>query len=276
MKKLNIGEFSWWLLLGALILSIGKLLVFDELKFYLHPKMFPFVIAAEIILIILFIHQQSRVFSDRSSKFRVGYFIFLIPLFMLVMAGDASGIIFQNRTINLNGLPQKEVAKKSDENAQKEAAPAPELSPVYQNLAEGEMNSPDPNATDPTDPNAPKIIADDPFLTTLFALGEDPENKEIMLEGFVYREESFSKEQFFVSRMLVNCCAADAELVGLVTQTPLAQNFNDNDWVRVKGVTKMKLVKNPYTQEDEERIVLEVSEIEKMEPLETPYVYFSF
>ena len=56
----------------------------------------------------------------------------------------------------------------------------------------------------------------------------------------------------------------------------MANDFADNDWVRVKGVTKMGLVKNPMNGQEESKLILQVKEIEKMEPLETPYVYFSY
>lgn len=280
MKKLNLNELCWFLLLGALIVIVGKLIMFDELKYYLHPKMHFLVYAAEGILLILFLFQQRNLFKESKRTFRMGYFLFLIPLFMAVMAGDAGGIIFENRTVNLTGFQQSgSIVKTSQAYAQSgevKSEEKVEISPVYDMLPEGEMNNPDPEATDPTNPNDIARVDSDPFLTTLFSLGEDAAGKEVELEGFVYRDAVFSEDQFFVSRMLVSCCAADSQLVGLIVQTPLAKNYKDNEWVRVKGVTKMMPAINPYTNEEEQRIVIEVKEIETIEAYETPYVYFSY
>lgn len=284
MKKINVSEFCWWLLLGALIVVIGKLLVFDELKFYLHPKMTKFVIAGEIILIVLFVYQQTKLFKEGRSRFRIGYFLFLVPMLMLILAGDASAIIFENRTVNLNGFSQAQAAAPAPVESEETKAEA-ESPSAYDMLPEGEMNSPDPGATDPTDPEASSTPAngtavglktEDAFLQTLFNMEKDKEGQEISLEGFVYRDELFAENEFFVSRMLVNCCAADANLIGMIAVTSAADTFANNDWVRVKGVTKKSLVKNPATGEAESRMVLEVREIEKIEPLESPYVYFSY
>ncbi len=284
MKKINVSEFCWWLLLGALIIVIGKLLVFDELKFYLHPKMAKFVIAGEIILIVLFVYQQTKLFKEGRSRFRIGYFLFLVPMFMLILAGDASAIIFENRTVNLNGFSQVQAAASAPAESEETKAEA-ESPSAYDMLPEGEMNSPDPGATDPTDPEASSTAADgtavglkteDAFLQTLFNMEKNKEGQEISLEGFVYRDELFSENEFLVSRMLVNCCAADANLIGMIAVTSAADTFANSDWVRVKGVTKNSLVKNPATGEAESRMVLEVREIEKIEPLESPYVYFSY
>lgn len=279
MKKINVNEFCWFLLLGALIVIIGKLILFDELKFYLHPKMHFLVYAAEAILLILLAVQQGNLFKESKRSFKMGYFLFLIPLFMAVMAGDASGVIFENRTVNLNGFNQSDSMLKTSkltEEGKVETEEKVEISPVYDMLPEGEMNNPDPKAVDPTDPNDMARVDSDPFLTTLFSLGEDATGKEVELEGFVYRDAAFTEEQFFVSRMLVSCCAADSQLVGLIVQTPLAKTYKDNEWVKVKGVTKMMPAINPYTNEEEQRIVIEVKEIEAIEAYETPYVYFSY
>lgn len=287
MKKINIGELCWWLLIGALSLVIGKLLIFDELRFYLHPKMTKFVVAAEIILLILFVYQQTKLFkqTENAFKIKIGYFLFLLPMFMLILAGDASAVIFTNRTVNLNSLAQDQTAllteQKNKEVVEKKAEPAAEtaVSSAYDALPPGEMNAPDPGATDPTDPNADSVAAaaedEDPFLKTLFSLDEKG-GQEIVLEGFVYKSEFFGKNELLVSRMLVTCCAADATLMGIVASTPMAQDFADNDWIRVKGVTQKGLAKNPMNGEEESKLILQVKEIEKIEPLETPYVYFSY
>lgn len=287
MKKINIGELCWWLLIGALSLVIGKLLFFDELRFYLHPKMTKFVVAAEIILLILFVYQQTKLFkrTENVFKIKIGYFLFLLPMFMLILAGDASAVIFTNRAVNLNSLTPDQTAllteQKDKEVAEKKAEPTAEtaVSSAYDALPPGEMNAPDPGATDPTDPNADSTAVaaedEDPFLQTLFSLDEKG-GQEIVLEGFVYKGEFCGKNELLVSRMLVTCCAADATLMGMVAQTPMAQDFADNDWIRVKGVTKKGLTKNPMNGEEESKLILQVKEIEKIEPLETPYVYFSY
>lgn len=288
MKKINISELCWWLLLGALVVIIGKILIFDELKYYLHPKMNKFVITAEVILIILFIYQQGRIFSDSVKKFKLGYFIFLIPMFMLTLAGDAGAVIFENREINLNGpvrlqnpAPVPEIGEQSTSETAEVSEPGDS---VYDRLPADEIDNPDPNATDPTDPASsglahipgeqPLAIAEDPFLTTLFNLNEEQDGQEIMLEGFVYKNEFFKEDEFHISRMQMTCCVADAFLIGMIVRTPMAKEFANNDWVRVKGVTRRQMFKKPFEEEEKMILVLEAKEIERIEPLETPYVYY--
>ena len=286
MKKWNIGELCWWLLIGSLIVIIGKILIFDELKFYLHPKMNWLVIAAEIVLIILFVYQQSRIFSNSSKKMKWGYFVFLIPMFMVVLAGDAGAVIFENRNINFNGITQtsknREIVKEAAVEANVAVNTEEEKSEesVYDRLPADQIDNPDPDATDPTDPAAqhipaeqPLVLEEDSFLTTLYNLDET-EGQEIELVGFVFKNEYFKENQFHISRMLLNCCVADAFIEGMVVQAPIAKELDNNEWVRVKGVTKFEKLINPLTEEEKVVLTIEAKEVEKVEPLETPYVFF--
>lgn len=63
---------------------------------------------------------------------------------------------------------------------------------------------------------------------------EDYIGREIKIDGFVFRDKDFKQNQFVVARLFVTCCAADAQVLGLMVEG----NFNagDNQWVRVEGV----------------------------------------
>lgn len=281
MKKINLAELCWMLLMGALIVIIGKLMLFDELRFYLHPKMNKFVIFAEIILILLFLYQTSRVFRPGNAKFKWGFFLFLIPIWMLLMAGDASGVIFKNRTINISGY---DLQPKSDgrgaDSLNKEIA-----SPAYDLLPPEDLDNPDANAVDPTNPVGslptvghdgtviPQLKEGDLFLDTLFGI-EGEEGKEVVLEGFVYRDEFLEKDEFFVSRMIINCCVAEATLIGIVAKGENGEAFAPDTWVKVIGKTKNMPITKPYTNEKKSTLVLEIDSIEKIEAYDSPYVYF--
>lgn len=282
MKKINIGEFCWWLLLGALIVVIGKLLIFDELKFYLHPKMNKFVISAEVILIVLFVYQQSRIFSKQVKPFKFGYFLFLIPMLMLILAGDASAIIFENRNVTIGSLPKTKsvgnviVGKEMPEEQSESTGDS-----VYDRLPADEIDNPDPNATDPTDPNSkhvpgyqPPAIQGDPFLDAIFSLNSESEGQEIELTGFVFKNENFKENEFHVSRMQMNCCVADSFLIGMLVKSPMAKELENNEWVRVKGTTKFESFPTHDGTGETKVLIVDAITVEKVEPLETPYVYF--
>ena len=53
--------------------------------------------------------------------------------------------------------------------------------------------------------------------------------------GFVYREASLPQGQFLVSRFILSCCAADGYAVGMIVESPQAQAFDNDTWVKVSG-----------------------------------------
>ena len=53
--------------------------------------------------------------------------------------------------------------------------------------------------------------------------------------GFVYRDEQLSEDQFYVSRFVVSCCAADGFAIAMVAEWPEAGVLEQDAWVLVKG-----------------------------------------
>ena len=56
--------------------------------------------------------------------------------------------------------------------------------------------------------------------------------------GFVYLDDSLPKGQFFVSRFILACCAADAYAVGMIVDPPQRLHQQD-EWVQVKGAVEL-------------------------------------
>jgi uncharacterized repeat protein (TIGR03943 family) len=53
--------------------------------------------------------------------------------------------------------------------------------------------------------------------------------------GFVYFDDRLPKGQFFVSRFILACCAADAYAVGMIVQPPAGTSVKQDEWLQVKG-----------------------------------------
>jgi uncharacterized repeat protein (TIGR03943 family) len=53
--------------------------------------------------------------------------------------------------------------------------------------------------------------------------------------GFVFRDERFGADQFMVTRFVVSCCVADANVAGLVVRWPQATELPADQWVEVTG-----------------------------------------
>jgi putative membrane protein len=115
------------------------------------------------------------------------------------------------------------------------------------------------------------IMKDDNYIPMMIVLDkfhESFEGKKIELIGFVYREPDFSEDQFVIGRRGNPCCVEDTEgIYGLLSTTPRANEFSNDQWVKVTGTlsrTEYFAIEVPY---------LKIEEIIPIEAPEDPYVY---
>jgi putative membrane protein len=88
--------------------------------------------------------------------------------------------------------------------------------------------------------------------------------------GFVYFDERLPVGQFFVSRIILSCCAADGFAVAmLVDWTPSAVSLEQDMWVHVTGP-----VDTAYLADDPEAIpLIKAERVEIIPAPDEPYLY---
>ncbi|MCY3781018.1 MAG: TIGR03943 family protein [Chloroflexi bacterium] len=85
--------------------------------------------------------------------------------------------------------------------------------------------------------------------------------------GFVYREPSFSDEQFMISRFTMSCCVADAFPIGLPVSASAAPDFETGVWARVRGELEAADFGGDFMP------VLFADTIEEIDEPRQPYLY---
>lgn len=118
----------------------------------------------------------------------------------------------------------------------------------------------------------------DPFLKLVMNIYEKPEEyigKETSFEGFVFFEDSYEDNQFIISRLMMNCCAADAYIVGLMCEYN-GEPVTDAEWIRVSGTIVESEYLDSYSNTMMTIYTLEVNSIESIEPYDSPYVYYYY
>ncbi|MBW8348346.1 TIGR03943 family protein [Bacillus sp. IITD106] len=114
------------------------------------------------------------------------------------------------------------------------------------------------------------VVDDDQYLAILNILHENPSlfiGKEIEIVGFVYKEPDFEKDQFVVARFGVSCCIADASVYGIISTIEKPDHIEEDQWVRASGTI------TTTTMNDWELPFLQITNIEKIDEPENPYVY---
>ncbi|MBM7702440.1 TIGR03943 family putative permease subunit [Metabacillus iocasae] len=113
-------------------------------------------------------------------------------------------------------------------------------------------------------------VKDEEYIPVMNVIESNVEafvGKEIEVDGFVYREPEFEDNQFVVARFGLSCCVADASVYGTLATSKHAQKFEEDEWIKVKGVIEQIEYNGlllPYIQ---------IKEITKIERPANPYVY---
>jgi len=85
--------------------------------------------------------------------------------------------------------------------------------------------------------------------------------------GFVYFDESLDENQFYVSRFVVSCCAADGFAIAMPVQWAELNTLEQDSWVQVKGTIDAIVI-------NERNVPLIVAESVQEVPVpERPYLF---
>ncbi len=265
MKKFNINEWMWLGVLGTYVLYFASLLGNGKIALFIHPKMNKYIIFT-IVIFILLIHQQLKILKRTGSKkFKYSYLIFLLPILLVVIVNPS--------TLNAKVTANKGVKLTQDNNITTEMSVPTELV---------QPNAPDLNvSTEPLNDepySSPTYNTEDGFrfLDTVNEISTDLDNllgQERELEGFIYLDETFDSTQFVVSRYTLSCCAADAQILGILCAYSGDFEFTSDQWVKVTGIVDKIMYKGIYENEEIEMAQLRVTQIETITAPQEQYVY---
>lgn len=116
------------------------------------------------------------------------------------------------------------------------------------------------------------VLDDSQFLKgmeTIYDFPGDFLGKSIEFDGFAFHGESTDKRQLFVLRFGVIHCVADSGAFGMLVEFPKETNFQDDDWIHVKG-TLSSIYYQPFKSTIPVLLVKEWNPIDKPKD---PYVY---
>jgi uncharacterized repeat protein (TIGR03943 family) len=85
--------------------------------------------------------------------------------------------------------------------------------------------------------------------------------------GFVYHDESLPEGQFFVSRFILSCCAADGYAVGMIVEPPAGATFEQDTWLQVTGTIDVIAYNGKPSP------LVRAEKLEEVAQPEQPYLY---
>lgn len=243
-NKINIEAlFKLVILLGfafffSMIIATGKALL------YVNPRIIPYVkfgIAALVVIALFYIPDVLK--PQRKANIGI-YLFFLIPLvsaFVIqakpldtksIALGDVNLSQQAGTGINVNNASNVAAADTdSTWQAQDTSIPLTQEQPdddVYSSQLKLDGDT---------------IVMDDnnfvKWLQELYDNKQKYQGKKIQVIGFVLKGKELSKNEFYPARLMMACCTADLQPVGLLCRYKNAPELKQDSWVKVEGTIKI-------------------------------------
>lgn len=214
---------------------------------YVNPRLVPWIVGAMIAMVLMALITASDIFKPQPQANRLFYLFFLVPLLMAftipVQSMDAMPSDSKNITIAQPAPTQN-----------KNLVTVDQADPTNNGDAMTTDNPPngDPNSANSYDSqevdNGLKMIDntivlnDDNFAKWIEQIYENKnayDGKKIELEGFVYKNLMIHTNEFVPARLVMVCCAADLQTVGLLCRYDKTTQLKRTSWVKVSGVIKV-------------------------------------
>lgn len=278
-------ECTCYLIFGILLFYLtysGKYLK------YVTPRMKPYLYGLSVLMFIWTLAEGRFLLIPRYKARIARSFIFIIPILLMVippktpeesgMAGYDDNGVFSSikRDSKKETEETTQAAKTGTEDEQETAADQTKVykeetatgaADVYTSGAEEEnpwyeLNGLNEEARTIT-------ISDDDYYTWMYELSNYYEKYigwTVEIKGFVYRSEDITRKcDFVLVRLAMWCCAADLTPMGFLINAEKGDQFQDNEWVTVKGTLGIT--------GDGNSIILQAESIEPAQKPEEEYIY---
>ena len=241
-----------------------------SVSLYVHPRIIPYMIFASVAMIIIAFLLFRDLFKPSIKKTNTWPLLFfIIPL---IMAFVLPAEPFDSSTAAVADLQlsgEESSSNNSLEVTQKieESESFSESSP-----ADGTMDTAKNKEDDGITLNNGIIVMDSnnyyKYLCAIYANHDKYKGTPIEAAGFVFKEdESLTDNEFVSARLLMVCCAADMQTVGLLCSYDKASELETDSWIKVSGtIEEIEL--------DGETVpCIVVQTVEKTEEPDESYVY---
>jgi putative membrane protein len=249
MKRFNINEFIWFVILLFFTLYIYYLLSTNKITIFVHPKLAKYSAFSLVAFGELTILQFFNVFTVKTRvKFKRGYIFFILALIIgiFIAPGGLNSEIADKKGITL-------VGSSSIENIGKHIHTKDEV------ISGNVINFNDKN-----------------YIHYFEDLSENVDKhvgKKVIISGFVTKKDELNLDEFIITRLLINCCAADSQVIGVICRGDANTTINSDAWIRVEGIVSFKENIDKNNKVTEKLPLINVQKLTKLNKPENPYIY---
>ena len=220
---------------------------------FISPKMLKYMIFSFLGFGVLSLYQCTKIFTVPSRKpINKSYMVLIITLII--------GFVAAQKGLNLNIADTKSVNMSSSNTIEVPSSiikiPIVEEEKAYD---EGTIEFDDQN-----------------YFNILGKIGDNVEKykgRKVIVSGFVYKNEDFDTDDFVVARLMMSCCAADSQVVGLMSKWPGAGELEKESWVKIEGTIGSTQHKEKNSDVEMELPMIIVERVEEIQKPDNIYIY---
>ncbi|MGH4118403.1 TIGR03943 family putative permease subunit [Clostridium sp.] len=279
-RKLNLNELIWFFILVGFTYYFYMIISSNKINLYVHPKMVKYAKFALYFFIVLTIFQGKNIISVRKNKkLKSGFIMFLIPLTLgfLFKSEGLSTYNVMNKGFSLtsqlkiNTLKHKHITL--DDGTELCEHNDDEYSHLVDDdylLLEEPLDSVAIVKGETIDMTSENFMN---FYENIYGKPYNYVGRSIKMKGFIYKQNRLNKDEFILSRILVSCCSADAQLVGLLCNSSKAEVLTEGTWVNIEGTLEQHEYRDNKYGEINVIPIIKVNKIEQIEGENNEYIY---
>jgi putative membrane protein len=255
-RYFSFDRLLWGLTMLAWALRIAFLLSRGTIYNYLHPKMLPFAFGAMVMFSILALERLLKLHTaHRDRQLRLGYLIFMAPLLLSLTAGTQAlgASALSTRLLNTGTASTGQGKLQIQRNTRTVAQ-------ILEQTGHDDL----------------LIFDSSVFAELFFDMAAEPQKyvgRLVEVTGFVHRAANLQNDQVFITRLLITCCAADSDPLGIMASGAALASLADNRWVTVRGRLTTSQYRNPYTNGMQILPLLQVMDIDHDTIPAVQYIY---
>lgn len=210
---------------------------FDKIKLFLAPQMSVYLKLSSIPLLLIGLVLCLN--SKFKYKFKITDLVLLLPLVMLICAGNGNltGDFAKNRITNYNNIAKaniKRESKKKNANTieRKKENESTKKDNITKNDVAGEYDFSSPYF-DIIDANYNDLSN---YITYYYNRVSKFVGKTIRVKGMAIKDlQMYSDDYFMIGKLSISCCAADASYSGFIVKYDQSK-IKKGGWYQVEGV----------------------------------------
>lgn len=271
-------------------IQTGKVLIF------VHPRIVPYLNFGIVAMLVMSLVILGDVFKPRRQKVNVfQYLFFIIPLIMafslpskdissssmsfgnMNVAGQMNSTS-QDDTSNIDSLDNSNTSDNlsadssgSDNSADLNSVSDDTSSAINKQNTDTSLTAGNETEDDSLELQGDTVVMDDSnfvsWVQEIYNNLSKYEGKKIKVTGFVFKDKQFKSNEFVPARLMMVCCAADLNPIGLLAHYNKASELKQDSWFEFSG----NIVKGEF--EGQQTPVIDIKSIQKIEKPKTEYVY---